>query len=537
MNGLFQDFRLGLRTLSKSPAFTAVAILTLALGIGANAAIFSVLDAVLLQPLPYSDGDRLVMVGDRSPDGGSPNNVGYATYEDLRDRNRTFAAMAAIRNWQPTLVTDGVAERIPAMRVTSNYFSLLGAQPALGRGFLPEEDRPDSWRVLLLSDGLWRRSFGADPSAVGRVVRMNDQSYRIVGVMPRDFQPLVSARYYKPAQLWAPIGYDRSLPSSLPQLPASEGHRPAGAGRLARAGPRRPRRRPLPAPGRVAVRLSGRRDGRGSPLEGADGRPSRSSPRPLRGGRVRPADRVRQRRQPDARALPAASARDGGPGGARRQPLAADPAAPRRKPRPLRGGRRRGARPRNGPADVSHPPRPGVSPAPGQHVDRPAGPRLRGPGLARCGPSLRMDSRAPRLGGPPSPLARLGIAGKRRAFVLARPAPADGRRADPRRRARSRRVPDGSKHDAAARCAVRFLPGPRDDAGAVAQRGRLQRGRPRRGLPEPGARASPRPSGGGCGRASQVRSRWAATGTRTVSTSSGTWPPIPPRTLRSSGTP
>jgi putative ABC transport system permease protein len=208
---VWQDLRLGFRGLRKSPGFSTVAVLTLALGIGANAAIFSVLDAVLLRPLPYAGGERIVMIGDASPDGGTPNNVGYATYEDLRDQTRTFDAVAAVRNWQPTLVTDGIAERVPAMRVTANYFGMLGARPALGRGFLKEDDRPDTWRVVLLSHGLWRRSFGADPSVVGRVVRMNDLDFRIIGVMPRDFQPLVSARYYKPAELWAPIGYDRSL--------------------------------------------------------------------------------------------------------------------------------------------------------------------------------------------------------------------------------------------------------------------------------------------------------------------------------------
>jgi putative ABC transport system permease protein len=211
MNGFLQDLRLGVRTLRKNPGFTAVAAATLALGIGANAAVFSVLDAVILRPLPYAAGDRLVMLGDLTAEDATPNNVGYATYEDLRDRNRTFDAIAAVRFWQPTLVTEGVAERIPGMRVTANYFPMLGARPALGRGFLPEEDRPDSRRVVLLSDGLWRSRFGADPSVVGRVIPMDGQSYRIVGVMPPDFQPLVSARYYKRAQMWAPVGYDRSL--------------------------------------------------------------------------------------------------------------------------------------------------------------------------------------------------------------------------------------------------------------------------------------------------------------------------------------
>ncbi len=212
MSSWLQDLRFAVRRLAATPGFTAVALVTLALGIGANAAIFSVVDAVLLQPLPYREGERLVMLGDRTPDGASANNVGYATYEDLRDSSRSFEAMAAVRNWNPTLSADGQAERIPAMRVTSGFFPLLGVSPALGRGFLPEEDRPDTWRVVVLSDGLWRRSFGADPSVVGRVIRLNDMDFRVVGVMPRDFRELVSARYYAKAELWAPVGYAKGLP-------------------------------------------------------------------------------------------------------------------------------------------------------------------------------------------------------------------------------------------------------------------------------------------------------------------------------------
>jgi putative ABC transport system permease protein len=212
MNGFLQDLRYAVRTLRKSPGYAAIALATLALGIGANTAIFSVLDAVLLRPLPYAHGERLMMVGDRvSLDGGTPNNVGYATYVELRDRNRAFDAMAAVRFWQPTLVADGVAELLPAMRVSANYFSMLGVRPALGRDFRPEDDRPDTRRVLILSDGLWRESFGSDRTIVDREIVLDGQSFRVIGVLPPDFEPLVSTRYYKPARLWAPIGYDLSL--------------------------------------------------------------------------------------------------------------------------------------------------------------------------------------------------------------------------------------------------------------------------------------------------------------------------------------
>jgi putative ABC transport system permease protein len=211
VTGLLQDVRYALRGFAKSPGFTAVAVATLALGIGVNTAIFSVTDAILLRPLPYASADRLAQVGDRSRS-GSADNIGYATYEDLRARNRTFASLAAVRSWYPTLAAGGEAERVPAMRVTWNYFATLGAHPVLGRDFRREEDRPDTWRVVILSDALWRRRFGADRSIVGRSIRMNDRAYTVVGVMPAAYEPLISAHFYQPAQMWAPMGYDRSLP-------------------------------------------------------------------------------------------------------------------------------------------------------------------------------------------------------------------------------------------------------------------------------------------------------------------------------------
>jgi putative ABC transport system permease protein len=207
---ILQDIRYACRTLLRTPGFTAAALVTLALGIGANAAIFSVVHTILLRPLPYADPERLVVLGDRGGD-GLPSNVGFQTFADFRAQSRAFDQIAAIRSWQPTLVTSE-AERLNAMRVSWNFFVMLGARPALGRDFREEDDRPEHWRVLMLSDGLWRRRFGADPGIIGRTVRMNDQSYEIVGVMPGSFEPLLSAYFYKPAELWAPLGYDSTLP-------------------------------------------------------------------------------------------------------------------------------------------------------------------------------------------------------------------------------------------------------------------------------------------------------------------------------------
>jgi putative ABC transport system permease protein len=211
---LAQDLRYGFRMLRRAPGFTTAALLTLALGIGANTAIFTVVDAVLLRSLPYADPDRLVTVGDRTPDGFS-SNVGFATVLDWRERSRTIETFAMMRSWLPTLVADGEAERLPAVRVSWNYFDMLGIRPALGRGFTADDDRPDHWRVLLLSDRLWRRRFGADPSVVGRTVVMNDREYRVIGVMPATFEPLDAERFYNvSAELWAPIGYDLTGDSS-----------------------------------------------------------------------------------------------------------------------------------------------------------------------------------------------------------------------------------------------------------------------------------------------------------------------------------
>jgi putative ABC transport system permease protein len=207
---LRQDVRYSLRMMRRAPGFTAAAVVTLALGIGGNTAIFTVVDAVLLRPLPYADPDRLVTVGDRTPEGTS-SNVGFTTVVDWRARSRTFESLALMRSWLPTLVTAGEAEQVPAVRVSWNYLDMMRVRPALGRGFTADDDRPDHWRVVLLSDSLWRRRFGADPAAVGRTIVMNDREYRIVGVMPATFEPLDAARYYAAAQIWAPIGYDVSM--------------------------------------------------------------------------------------------------------------------------------------------------------------------------------------------------------------------------------------------------------------------------------------------------------------------------------------
>lgn len=212
LESILQDTGYALRTLRRAPAFTVAALLTLILGIGATTAIFTVVNAALLRPLPLRDAGELVMLGDASP-GDSTRQLGYLTFADLRERTRALRALAAIRSWQPTLVTTE-AERLAGMRVSWNYFSLLGVDPALGRAFRAEDDHPDRYRVVLLSDGLWRRRFNADPAVVGRTITMNDLVYEIVGVLPPDFHDVVSAQAYRPAEIWAPLGYSGAQPQA-----------------------------------------------------------------------------------------------------------------------------------------------------------------------------------------------------------------------------------------------------------------------------------------------------------------------------------
>jgi putative ABC transport system permease protein len=204
------DARYAVRLLRRSPGFAVVALATLAVGLGVNTAIFSVLNAVLLRPLPFAASSRLVMLGERASTGHT-SQVGFATFLDWKARTHAFEDLALVRDWTATIDASGEPRRIGGLRVSSNYFRLLGAKPAIGRDFTPAEDDPAHWRVLMLSDGLWRRQFNADPSVVGRVVNISDRDYTIVGVMPRGFDDVIAAHYYRPADAWSLLGYDVSL--------------------------------------------------------------------------------------------------------------------------------------------------------------------------------------------------------------------------------------------------------------------------------------------------------------------------------------
>ena len=208
---LVQDVRYSLRILRKSPGFTAVAMLTLALGIGANTAIFSLVNGVLLRPLPYRNPDRLTMVWEKSRD-GSPENVGYATYLDWKAQNKSFEQLAIYSSWQPVLQV-GEPEQLNGLRVTSNYFRTLGIHPEIGRDFLPEEDAPNANKVVILSHSLWRRKFNSDPNIVGRPINMNATQYIVAGILPSSYQSLMSQDPRGgTVEIWRVLGYDVSQP-------------------------------------------------------------------------------------------------------------------------------------------------------------------------------------------------------------------------------------------------------------------------------------------------------------------------------------
>jgi len=188
MNTLLQDIRYGFRGLWRNPGFSIVAALSLALGIGANTAIFSVVNAALLRPLPFHDPDRLVMVWEDASFAGFPRNTpAPANYADWKSQNHVFEDMGALAINSFNLTGDGEPEKIDSYEVTANFFSMLGVKPALGRGFLPGEDTPFV-RVTVLSYGLWERRYGADRGVIGQEILLNGEKYTVVGVMPAGFQ-------------------------------------------------------------------------------------------------------------------------------------------------------------------------------------------------------------------------------------------------------------------------------------------------------------------------------------------------------------
>jgi len=199
MNTLWQDLRYGARLLAKRPGFTAVAVLTLALGIGANSAIFSVVNAVLLRPLPFKEPDRLIRIWETFYPSGW-GSVSVPNLKDWREQNDVFTGIAAFQTSSFVLQNGDYPERIAAASVSADFFDVLGVPPQSGRFFVEGEDQPGRQQVVVLSDQLWKRSFGADPNVIGQSLSLSAEKYTVVGIMPPGF------RYpSRLTELWVPL--------------------------------------------------------------------------------------------------------------------------------------------------------------------------------------------------------------------------------------------------------------------------------------------------------------------------------------------
>src|SRR3989440_9934650 len=203
LDRLMQDLRFGVRMIAKSPVFTAVAILTLALGIGANTALFSVVNGVLLNPLPYPEPEQLVTLAESKPNFAS-GSISFPNFRDWRKDNRTFSAMGMARESSFNLTGTGDAEQVGAQFISSDYLQLLGVKPVIGRFFSEGEDQIGASPLVLISAEFWSRKFGSPSSVVGKGITLDGRSYTIIGVVPASFQLQVWG--FRPSELYLPIG-------------------------------------------------------------------------------------------------------------------------------------------------------------------------------------------------------------------------------------------------------------------------------------------------------------------------------------------
>jgi predicted permease len=200
---ILQDLKHGFRLLRKYPAFSLAIVVTVALGLGANATIFGVINAVLLEPLPYAQPDRLVRLWESNLKQNQPESpVSVPNFQDWQRQQTAFEQLAALEMATFNLTGRGEPQRVAAARITANLVPTLGVAPALGRSFLPDEEKPGSNRVVLLSDALWQRQFGGDRAIVNQTIQLNGESYTVVGVMPRGFQ------FGGNRELWVPFIID-----------------------------------------------------------------------------------------------------------------------------------------------------------------------------------------------------------------------------------------------------------------------------------------------------------------------------------------
>ena len=211
MSSFIADLRHGARILRLAPGFAAIAIITVALAIGPTTAVFSIVDPLLVEPLPYPRAGRLAFVFERDQN-GRPTTVGYETLEDVRNRAQSLESVAAISSAQSTLSDPAQPERLDGLKVSWNYFHTLGVQPMLGREFSRDEDAPTGARVVILSYGLWMRRFGGDSGMVGRTIQLDGRSTTVVGVMPASYDDVAATTRNAGAEVFFPLAYDVTLP-------------------------------------------------------------------------------------------------------------------------------------------------------------------------------------------------------------------------------------------------------------------------------------------------------------------------------------
>jgi hypothetical protein len=201
MNSFWQDVRYGLRVLTKNPGFTAVAVLTLALGIGANSALFSVVNGVLLNPLPFSNPNELVAAYARTAT-FQESSIPYLNFLDWQKDNHSFVSLSAFRSDDFNMTGVGEPERLHAHMISADFFPTLRLKPILGRNFLVEEDIPGAGPVAILGDGLWKRKFGSSPEVLGRTITLNGKVYAVVGVALGRITGLSPSDVYVPIGEW-----------------------------------------------------------------------------------------------------------------------------------------------------------------------------------------------------------------------------------------------------------------------------------------------------------------------------------------------
>jgi putative ABC transport system permease protein len=211
MDQLIKDLRYGIRSLLRQPGFTAITVLTLALGIGANTAIFSVVYSVLIKPLPFHRADRIVLLwGDDRVEGDPRSQVSHTDIVDYKSQQTLFDSISTFNSWTPLLSGTGEPARISGALVGDDFFRVLGQQPLLGRAFLPEEQQDGKDQVVVLSYELWQKQLNGDPNAVGKTILLNLRPHTIVGVMPASFQPLPATLLPKPALVYRPAAEETS---------------------------------------------------------------------------------------------------------------------------------------------------------------------------------------------------------------------------------------------------------------------------------------------------------------------------------------